>query len=175
MQQQNNFKNFDRLGINLLLGFYSFNTFHDNGLDTFGFFDASGTSYHKGVIRKSLFEIKCNKEYTNNCTHSIITKADFDKLLANTPSDVDIFYICFTDTQTNVFNLRKVAADPSVYYTKTIKNKSTEMNANSNYRDEEIIYLNRLMCRQKRYLKRHFKGALTFGYNIDNALQMRYY
>ena len=169
MGTHNNFKHFDRLGQNLLISFISFNTYHDNSTDEYGFYDASGTTK---TNKKVLFELKCNDSKQDSFPTSIITKADFDKILSQTPEDVAPFYVTFTNNQTNIINLRKIADDPEVYFIKEVRNKISEM-GNEVYRYEDWVYINRLQARKKGYLKRLFKGGLKAGIDIDGELRNR--
>lgn len=171
MDSKDNFQHFDSLGTGLLVSMFNMATFYDNKADRYSWFDASGTTTYKGITKDVIFEVKCNNSSITNYECSIITKADFDALIQLSPKDVEPMYVTFTNNVTYVFNLRKVFADPSVWYVKEVVNKAAEMRNNGVYIHEEWVYLRRNQCKEKGYMKEITKGSTTYGININEELR----
>ncbi|MFW0718695.1 hypothetical protein [Pedobacter sp. N23S346] len=159
---------FDQIGISILNGLVSFDTQTKNP-DRYGWWDNSGTTISN---QKILNEIKCNHSSQLYFDTTVLTKKDFDQLVNGTPDDVTPLYFSITNRYTFCFNLRKIAADPSVYEIKTKYAVSTKYGNNPYMRDEVWIYFDRKKCRDKGYMTLIKKGGKTFGYDIDKLLRV---
>ncbi|MDY0906591.1 hypothetical protein [Pedobacter sp. CFBP9032] len=171
MEHKDNFQHFDKLGTGLLLSMFNLHTFYDNKADRYSWFDASGTTVSNGISKDVIFEVKCNNSSITNYECSIITKADFDSLLRLSPADVEPMYVTFTNNITYVFNLRKVLADPSVWYVREVTNKAAEMRNNEVYIQEDWVYFRRKECKTKGYMREIAKGSMNYGININDELR----
>ncbi|WP_316797302.1 hypothetical protein [Pedobacter agri] len=169
MQQQDNFNFFDQLGQKILKNSISFDSYHDNSVDQYGWYDCSGSTLNNLV----LFELKCNNSSQDTFNTTIITKTDWDKLLTNTPDDVNLIYTIFTNNHTYHHNLKKIAEDESLFDIKPANNKSTSMGSDSYERVEEWVYIYRKPALAKGLLKIKNVGGKASGFDIDKELKER--
>ncbi|WP_316736250.1 hypothetical protein [Pedobacter aquatilis] len=168
MIADNKFTHFDQIGNDIISKMIGWSTFQTNKLDKFGWWDSSGTTFFGHRI---LQEIKCNSSNQRNFSTTIITKHDFDKLVANTPEDVEAFYFIIMNSVTYCLNLKKIAADADVFEIKKQVNRNTTMGSIGYYREEEWVYINKSKAVKKGYMRVLKKGGLNYGYNIDKLLK----